>query len=76
MLLGVNDADVMTMRPALDQLPNLAILNLSSSCITDEGLAELRGLTGLRRLDLRDTKVTIDGIASLQRSLPHLVVEK
>jgi len=41
---------------------------------TDAGLAQLRGLTGLRWLNLRDTQVTDAGVEQLEKSLPHLAV--
>ena len=42
--------------------------------MTDAGLEGLSGLGELRRLDLRDTGVTADGVAKLQRALPKCVI--
>ena len=40
-----------------DSLKDLAVLDLSGGAITDEGLLQLKGLKGLRHLDLRGTAV-------------------
>jgi hypothetical protein len=40
----------------------------------DAGLAHLKALTGLQRLDLRGTKVTEAGLERLKKSLPNAVV--
>ena len=40
-----------------ESLKDLAVLDLSGGSLTDEGLLQLKGLTGLRRLDLRGTQV-------------------
>ena len=39
------------------------------------GLKELKGLTRLRTLDLRGSKVTKKGIAELQKELPKLKIK-
>lgn len=40
-----------------DSLKDLVALDLSGGTLTDEGLLQLKGLQGLRRLDLRGTRV-------------------
>lgn len=40
-----------------DSLKDLAVLELAGGTLTDEGLLQLKGLAGLRRLDLRGTRV-------------------
>jgi len=40
-----------------ESLKDLATLDLSGGALTDEGLLQLKGLKGLRRLDLRGTAV-------------------
>lgn len=40
-----------------DSLKDLATLDLAGGALTDEGLLQLKGLTGLRHLDLRGTAV-------------------
>jgi hypothetical protein len=37
-------------------------------------LVHLKGLTGLRKLDLRHTKVTPAGVRDLQKALPALEI--
>jgi hypothetical protein len=54
-----------------DALKTLHVLDLSSSRITDEGLARLRVFTSLRQLDLRGTPVSLRGLQRLL-PLPHL----
>jgi Leucine-rich repeat (LRR) protein len=49
------------------RLHRLEILSLRSSEVTDSGLEQLRGLTGLRHLYLGDTRVTDDGLHHLER---------
>ena len=42
--------------------------------ITDAGLAHLKGLTGLRVLDLQGTRITDAGVRALEEALPRLEV--
>jgi hypothetical protein len=42
--------------------------------VTDAGLAHLKGLTELRWLDLRKTRVTDAAIRDLQKALPHCTI--
>jgi hypothetical protein len=44
--------------------------------VTDAGLKHLKGLKGLQRLFLDQTKVTNDGIRDLKAALPDLDVIK
>jgi len=56
---------------------SLRVLDLSHNVITDAGantLAAGRGLDGLTRLDLRNNRLTADGIAMLQRRFGDRVV--
>ena len=50
---------------ALHDLPRLEAIILSSTKVTDQGVADLRGLQNLRLLDLSNTKVTDRCIAYL-----------
>ena len=54
----------------LEGLPELAVLSLNGTPVTDAGLAHLKGLTGLSELDLSFTQVTDAGVRELQRTLP------
>jgi hypothetical protein len=69
-------------KPLDDVWPKLAALNdpefdrlealdLSRSSVTDVGLKQLHGLGSLREIDLSGTKVTGEGVADLQKSLPN-----
>lgn len=63
--LVLNDTAVST----LETLPgrdSLMILQLKGSQITDRSLLKLREFQKLLELDLRDTRVTVDGIAQLK----------
>ena len=46
------------------------IIILEDTKITDAGLAHLKGLTKLQKLDLYGTKVTYAGVKKLQQALP------
>jgi len=39
-------------------------------------LVDLKGLTGLRELNLYDTEITDAGVANLQKSLPNCKISK
>lgn len=70
--------DVFRGMSVLQQCHNLQWLYLSETHITDRGLMNLYGLTGLDYLVVKDTQVTEKGIAALQQALPHckIVYEK
>jgi formylglycine-generating enzyme required for sulfatase activity len=55
----------------LQRLPNLTGINLSGAHVNDAWLKQLHGLSKLRILELRDTKVTAEGIAALKKALPE-----
>ena len=60
--------------PHLRELPFLAELDLGATAITDQGLAELAALP-LRRLSLRDSLVSLEGLRALREALPRCRVE-
>jgi hypothetical protein len=66
-LTGVNAADY----ASLQNKPDVVVLQMANSDVTDETLNYLRGMNQLRELDLNDTKVTDDGLAVLAE-LPRL----
>lgn len=68
--LMVEDADMVLFR----DLRWLETLNLSHHPISDSSLHHLTGLKNLKRLDLRNTKVTADGIRMLQKALPDCTI--
>lgn len=50
-------------------------LDISFNPITDEGIQHLHDLTKLQSLDLRATKVTLEGVELLQKALPRCRIE-
>jgi Leucine-rich repeat (LRR) protein len=55
----------------IDILPNLRILDLISSGITDACLPHLEHLSQLESLHLHETKLTEQGILKIQKALPN-----
>ena len=49
-------------------------LVLDNTDVSDSGLAFLHGLTKLRRLYLRGSRVTTDGVRQLKAALPNVTV--
>ena len=60
------------------QFPCFALqsLDLRKTEITDAGLVNLKGLTGLQWLYLMGTKVTEAGVAELKKALPNCKIAK
>jgi mono/diheme cytochrome c family protein len=58
-----NDADLALLAPVAQQVYSL---NLANSKVTDAGLAQLGGLTNLRKLHLEKTGITDAGLAHLK----------
>ena len=56
--------------PHLLAFPDLAVLDVSDSLVSDTGLKTIGELRNLKRLNLRDTGVTSDGVAELRKALP------
>ncbi len=44
--------------------------------MTDAGLTHLKGLNGLKFLDLQHTHVTDAGVAKFQKALPNCKIER
>jgi hypothetical protein len=57
--------DAMPLLPLLRELPDLRVLRLAGTNVTDEGLAHVARLTQLTGLNLSDTRVTDAGLAQL-----------
>ena len=51
-------------------------LDLQQTNVGDKGLEHLKGLTSLRELNVRQTKVTDAGVANLRKSLPKLKITR
>ncbi len=60
----------------LADLTKLQTLCLYQTHIRDAGLPHLEGLTNLKSLDLRGTRVSIDGILRLQQALPNCKISR
>ena len=60
------DADLASIQKELESLPNLKILNLYFSGVTDTGLVHLRNLNNLKDLCLFRTAVTDAGLPALK----------
>ena len=56
--------------------PQLQILDLDGTRVTDAGLEDLTGLTQLATLDLSDTRVTDAAVAKLQQALPNCKITR
>jgi hypothetical protein len=59
---------------SLQELPFLTGLDLGATAVTDQGLAHLAALP-LRRLSLRDSLVSLEGLRALREALPRCRVE-
>jgi hypothetical protein len=68
--LPVNDQDV----AQLAECAELKWLVLDNTDVSDAGLAFLHGMTKLRRLYLRGSRVTTEGVERLQAALPDVTV--
>jgi hypothetical protein len=68
------DADLERMAPSLRRFPDLAVIALTNTHMTDAGLKNLYGHQSLKIVYLLGTPVTVDGIAELKRALPGLKV--
>ena len=44
---------------------------MSRTAVTDAGLVHLKAIPGLEAVELPKTGVTDNGVADLQRSMPH-----
>ncbi len=55
----------------LEVFPNLRRLNVSHSLITDAGVKEIAKLKLLKAVDLRNTLISTDGLATLKKDLPN-----
>ena len=58
----------------LNGLPHLKEINVSDSEVTDKGLRRLADFKSLRRIDVRNTKVTAQGVEELKKTLPDCEV--
>ena len=62
------------MAERLGALPELRVLLMSYTGISDEGLTHLRTLKRLETLDIRKTRVTAAGVKQLQEAIPDCTI--
>jgi hypothetical protein len=55
-------------------MPNLHELHLNETLITDAGLEHLQSSRSLKKVEMRLTTVTEEGVAALKKALPELEV--
>lgn len=72
----VSDNGLKALGQANSGLANLAVLNLSGSNARDDGMRALTGpgITNLGQIDVRDTPVTVRGIAALRERWPGIKI--
>ena len=58
----------------IGELTKLKVLWVENTAVTDAGLIHLTRLKRLEIVNLQRTKVTMSGIAELQRSLPNATI--
>lgn len=69
-------ADLVKRLTLLNDERRLKLIDLSGSQITDRYLPDLESLNHVEVIDLRDTKVTDDGVEALRQVLPKCKVER
>lgn len=58
------------------RLPNLWVLDVSRTGVTDAGIMRLKGLANLEHLEIDGTNITETGIANVKMALPKLTVTR
>jgi hypothetical protein len=58
----------------LTKIPNLKILDLGGTRVSDEGMQHLYAISSLEQVSVRRTAVTHEGIANLKKALPKVEV--
>ena len=64
-----------TLPPEIGKLTKLTELQIDKNPVADTGLEHLKSLKSLRRLNLRDTKVTLAGVEAFRKALPNCEVK-
>ena len=57
-----------------DFFGNVTIVFLDNTEVSDVGVEKLKGLTQLQWLDLRNSKVSDEGVAKIQKALPNCTI--
>lgn len=65
----ITDVQLQTLLPVLNKIEDL---NLGNTHITDESLTVLLSCKHLKRLNLRGSRITEEGLQKLKAALPHL----
>jgi len=73
---GIDDAALLSARPALKKLVTVEHVHLTDTQISDAGLANLKVMHSLNRVVLTRTAVTAEGIADLTKRFPHIEINK
>jgi hypothetical protein len=87
MLIGpqyVPDPNVQTEQPATADclrsvsgaFPTLEELDICTAQVDDANLDDIKRMNGLKRLDIRRTRITDDGIAELRKALPNCEIRR
>jgi WD40 repeat protein len=71
----IDDAQLAALVPYLAGLSQLKSIQLMSNDISDQGLLHLERLSQVEVIYLADTRVTLDGVAELNKRLPSLTVD-
>jgi hypothetical protein len=71
---GIGDKELTAIIDRLRALPNVTELSLARTNITDQAATSIKLLTGLKQLDISDTKITRMGKTQLGRTLPDVEI--
>jgi WD40 repeat protein len=71
----INDEQLAELVPFLIGLPKLKSIQLMSNDISDAGLLKLERLPQVETVYLAETRVTLDGVAELNKRLPTLIID-
>jgi WD40 repeat protein len=72
---AIDDDQLAELVPFLIGLPKLKSIQLMSNDISNEGLLYLERLSQVETVYLAETKVTLDGVAELNKRLPSLTID-
>jgi Leucine-rich repeat (LRR) protein len=64
-----------TLPPEIGKLTKLTELQIEKNPVADTDLEHLKSLKSLRRLNVRDTKVTLAGVEAFRKALPNCEVK-
>jgi hypothetical protein len=73
---GLTDDGFAQIMQHIKTLDCFDLLILDNTEVTDAGIAQLKGMTGLKNLMVSGTHVTQTGVAELNRALPKLSIRR